>query len=203
MRSARNVRRHKTLYENRLTPPAPPSLACDAGLTLIARETTPALSLCPPLSRPQLSQNNRTQPLPTPLRMHVHPRSSFPPLPSPPIDASKKVDKDPVAGGAPYSDQALTQAQQQQQKQSDGDGASNGGPSGVGVRTLGQLDPLVVAGVALYVGTVYVFWESFRSYFDWSESLAISFIVRGAYVHPWHYCCVGVCVPKFAKLGSC
>lgn len=62
------------------------------------------------------------------------------------------------------------------------------------MRTLGQLDPLVMAGVAVYVGTVYVFWESFRAYFDWSESLAISFIVRGAST-PY----IRVCVREFAK----
>lgn len=76
-------------------------------------------------------------------------------------------DKDAVAGRAPSSDQAL------KPQQGDGDGGATG-PQG----TPGQLDPLVVAGVALYVGTVYALWQSFRAYFDWSESLAISFIVR-------------------------
>lgn len=90
---------------------------------------------------------------------------------------SKKMDKDSAAGRAPASDQALKQPQEQQQ----GDGASAGSGAGA-FRTQGQLDPLVLAGVALYVGTVYFFWESFRAYFDWSESLAISFIVRGASV---------------------
>ncbi|CAM9260817.1 unnamed protein product, partial [Scytosiphon promiscuus] len=40
---------------------------------------------------------------------------------------------------------------------------------------MGPLDPLVIAGVAMYVATAYAFWATFRSYFDWSESLAISF----------------------------
>eukprot|EP00752_Nemacystus_decipiens_P006848 g6150.t1 len=78
-----------------------------------------------------------------------------------------------MAGRALSSDRTLTQAQQQQDKQ--GDDFSSV-PSGGGLRVLGQLDPLVMAGVALYVGGVYVCWESFRAYFDWSESLAISFI---------------------------
>ncbi|CBN75128.1 expressed unknown protein [Ectocarpus siliculosus] len=40
---------------------------------------------------------------------------------------------------------------------------------------MGSLDPLVVAGVAVYVATAYAFWGIFREYFDWTESLAISF----------------------------
>ncbi len=46
------------------------------------------------------------------------------------------------------------------------------------VKKMGQLGPLVLAGVAAYVGVVYTFWGAFRAYFDWSESLALSFIVR-------------------------
>lgn len=44
---------------------------------------------------------------------------------------------------------------------------------------MGPLDPLVMAGVAAYVATAYAFWGNFREYFDWSESLAISFKVSG------------------------
>ncbi|CAM9893505.1 unnamed protein product, partial [Ectocarpus sp. 8 AP-2014] len=36
---------------------------------------------------------------------------------------------------------------------------------------MGSLDPLVVAGVAVYVATAYAFWGIFREYFDWTESL--------------------------------
>lgn len=46
------------------------------------------------------------------------------------------------------------------------------------MKKMEQLDPLVLVGVAAYVGVVYTFWGAFRAYFDWSESLALSFIVR-------------------------
>lgn len=87
---------------------------------------------------------------------------------------------DSVAGRAPSSDQALAQQAQKKQQQRDDEAAANG--SGSTAPTLGHLDALVLAGVALYVATVYAFWEPFRAYFDWSESLAISLIVRGASV---------------------
>lgn len=43
---------------------------------------------------------------------------------------------------------------------------------------MGVYSPLVVAGVAAYVVVAYVFWETFRAYFDWTESLAITIKVR-------------------------
>ncbi|CAM9441189.1 unnamed protein product, partial [Hapterophycus canaliculatus] len=39
---------------------------------------------------------------------------------------------------------------------------------------MGPLDHLVIVGVVAYVATAYAFWGTFRAYFDWSESLAIS-----------------------------
>lgn len=36
----------------------------------------------------------------------------------------------------------------------------------------------MVAGVAVYVGLVYLYWDDFRAYFDWAESLAITVKVR-------------------------
>lgn len=97
-----------------------------------------------------------------------------------PLTVSTRKKVDPATGRAPPSDQALSAEAAAAAAAAKG-GAGASAPSGGSVRTLGQLDPLVVAGVALYVATVYAFWESFRAYFDWSESLAISFIVRGAF----------------------
>lgn len=51
---------------------------------------------------------------------------------------------------------------------------------------MGVYSPLVVAGVAAYVVVAYFFWETFRAYFDWTESLAITIKVR------YYYCTTAV-----------
>ena len=45
-------------------------------------------------------------------------------------------------------------------------------------RIVGPWGFVAMAGVVAYVGTVYVFWKAFRSYFAWSEAWAITVAVR-------------------------
>lgn len=70
-------------------------------------------------------------------------------------------------------------------KREDAKENANGGDGGndetlfEGVRRImGPWGGVAVAGVAVYLTVVYVFWDVFRSYFAWSEALAITIVVR-------------------------
>lgn len=45
-------------------------------------------------------------------------------------------------------------------------------------RVMGSWRGVAVAGVAAYLTVVYLFWDVFRSYFAWSEALAITIVVN-------------------------
>lgn len=96
-------------------------------------------------------RNQRTHPLLPPSLTHSLPPSLF----LPPCKKSAPAAGDGVGAGQKPKQGATTKMS----------------------TIMGSLDPLVVAGVAAYVATAYAFWGIFREYFDWTESLAISFKV--------------------------
>ena len=57
---------------------------------------------------------------------------------------------------------------------------------------VGKTEVAVVVGVAIYVGLAFVFWELFRGYFEWLESLAITLKVGWLVGWGWWCCRVGL-----------